>query len=44
MAARMHTSRFVVNRQHDEDDAGITLATLSRASLAIGIFLKIELR
>jgi hypothetical protein len=44
MAARMHTSRSVVNRLLDEDDTGITLATLSRASLAIGIPLKIELR
>ncbi len=44
MAARMHTSRSVVNRLLDEDDTSITLATLSRASLAIGIPLKIELR
>jgi hypothetical protein len=44
MAARMHTSRSAVNRLLDEDDTGITLATLSRASLAIGIPLKIELR
>jgi hypothetical protein len=40
----MHTSRSVVNRLLDEDDTGITLAALSRASLAIGIPLKIELR
>ena len=42
MAARMHTSRAAVNRLLDEDDTGITLATLSRASLAVGIPLKIE--
>jgi antitoxin HicB len=44
MAARMHTSRAVVNRLLDEDDTSITLATLSRASLAVGIPLKIELQ
>ncbi len=42
MAARMHTSRAVVNRLLDEDDTSITLATLARASLAVGIPLKIE--
>ena len=44
MAARMHTSRAVVNRLLDEDDTSITLATLSRASLAVGIPLTIELQ
>ena len=44
MAARMRTSRAVVNRLLDEDDTSITLATLSRASLAVGIPLKIELQ
>ena len=44
MAARMRTSRAVVNRLLDENDTSITLATLSRASLAVGIRLKIELR
>ena len=42
MAARMHTSRAAVNRLLDEDDTSITLATLARASLAVGIPLKIE--
>lgn len=44
MAARMHTSRSVVNRLLDENDTSITLATLARASLAVGIPLKIELQ
>jgi hypothetical protein len=43
MAARMHTSRAVVNRLLDEDDTSVTLATLARASLAVGMPLKIEL-
>lgn len=42
MASRMHTSRAVVNRLLDEDDTSVTLATLSRASIAIGVPLKIE--
>lgn len=43
MAARMHTSRAVVNRLLDEDDTSVTLATLARASLAVGVPLRIEL-
>ncbi len=31
MAARMHTSRAVVNRLLDENDTSVTLATLPRA-------------
>jgi antitoxin HicB len=42
MAARMHTSRAVVNRLLDEMDTSVTLATLARASLALGVPLKIE--
>ena len=42
MASRMRTSRAVVNRLLDEDDTSVTLATLARASLAIGVPLKIE--
>ncbi|MBA3029918.1 MAG: Fis family transcriptional regulator [Desulfobacteraceae bacterium] len=42
MASRMQTSRAVVNRLLDEDDTSVTLATLARASLAIGVPLKIE--
>ncbi|MBN1663744.1 MAG: XRE family transcriptional regulator [Deltaproteobacteria bacterium] len=43
MAARMRTSRAVINRLLDEDDTSVTLATLTRASVAVGIPLKIEL-
>ena len=43
MAARMRTSRAVINRLLDEDDTSVTLATLARASVAVGISLKIEL-
>jgi antitoxin HicB len=41
MASRMHTSRAVVNRLLDEEDTSVTLATLARASIAIGVPLKI---
>jgi hypothetical protein len=43
MAARMRTSRAVVNRLLDKDDTSVTLATLARASVAVGVPLKIEL-
>ncbi|PWW46777.1 helix-turn-helix protein [Melaminivora alkalimesophila] len=43
MAARMHTSRMVVNRLLDENDTGVTLATLARASVALGTSLRFEL-
>ena len=43
MAARMRTSRAVINRLLDENDTSVTLATLARASVAVGIPLKIEL-
>ncbi len=43
MAARMHTSRAVVNRLLDENDTSVTLATLSRASVAVGVPLRFEL-
>jgi antitoxin HicB len=43
MAARMHTSRMVVNRLLDENDTSVTLATLARASVAVGVPLKIEM-
>jgi DNA-binding Xre family transcriptional regulator len=42
MAARMHTSRAVVNRLLDEEDTSVALATLARASMALGVPLKIE--
>ena len=43
MASRMKTSRATVNRLLDENDTGVTLATLARASLAVGVPLKLEL-
>ncbi|WP_417910929.1 helix-turn-helix domain-containing protein [Candidatus Electronema sp. PJ] len=42
MAARMRTSRAAINRLLNEDDTSVTLATLARASLAVGVPLKIE--
>ncbi|MFT4192491.1 MAG: helix-turn-helix domain-containing protein [Comamonas sp.] len=43
MAARMHTSRMVVGRLLDEKDTSVTLATLARASVALGTPLRFEL-
>jgi len=43
MASRMHTSRMVVNRLLDEKDTSVTLATLARASAALGASLRFEL-
>ncbi len=43
MAARMRTSRMVVRRLLDENDTSITLATLARASAAVGIPLTIRM-
>jgi antitoxin HicB len=43
MAARMHTSRAVVNRLLNGEGTSVTLATLAKASLALGRSLKIEL-
>jgi len=43
MASRMHTSRMVVNRLLDERDTSVTLATLARASAALGTSLRFEL-
>ena len=43
MASRMRTSRMVVNRLLDENDTSVTLATLARASVAIGVPLRFEL-
>jgi predicted XRE-type DNA-binding protein len=42
MARRMNTSRAVVRRLLDEEDPSVTLATISRAALALGR--QIELR
>jgi antitoxin HicB len=43
MAVRMRTSRMVVARLLDENDTSVTLATLARASVAVGVPLKIEM-
>lgn len=42
MAARMNTSRAVINRLLDDTDTSVTLATLARASVAIGVPLKVQ--
>lgn len=41
MASRMNTSRAVINRLLDADDTSVTLATLAKASLAVGVPLQI---
>jgi len=44
MAARMHTSRTLLNRLLDADDAGLTLDTLGRAAAALDLRVHLELR
>jgi len=43
IASRMRTSRMVVACLLDEADTGVTLATLARASVALGTPLHVEL-
>ncbi|WP_276966158.1 helix-turn-helix domain-containing protein [Metallibacterium scheffleri] len=43
LAARMHTSRSVLDRLLDETDTGLTIETLSRAAQALGYRVKVEL-
>lgn len=43
MARRMKTSRAVVRRLLDDSDPSVTLATISRAALALGKQVKIKL-
>lgn len=43
MAKRMHTSRMVINRLLDANDTSVTLATLARASVAVGVPMRFEL-
>lgn len=43
MARRMKTSRAVVRRLLDESDPSVTLATISRAALALGKQVKLRL-
>jgi len=44
MAARMQTSRSLLDRLLDADDAGLTLDTLSRAAAALDLRVHLELR
>ena len=43
LAKRMHTSRAALDRLLDPSNPSVTLATLSRAALALGRKVKIEL-
>lgn len=43
LAARMHTSRTAVDRALDQNDAGMTLATLASAARALGQRVEIRL-
>lgn len=43
MAQRMKTSRTVVQRLLDANDTSVTLATLTKASLALGVRLQLSL-
>ena len=43
LAARMRTSRTVVHRLLDPSDTGVTLATLAKASQALGLHLAVGL-
>jgi hypothetical protein len=44
MAARMQTSRSLLDRLLDANDAGLTLDTLSRAAAALDMRVHLELR
>lgn len=43
LAERMHTSRTAVDRALDQDDAGMTLATLASAARALGQRVEVRL-
>lgn len=43
LAERMHTSRTAVNRALDQNDAGMTLATLASAARALGQRVEVRL-
>jgi len=43
MARRMRTSRTAVDRLLDANDTSITLATLARACIAVGVPMRFEL-
>jgi len=44
LARRMRTSRAVVHRLLKRDDPSVTLATISRAAMALGCSMKVTLR
>lgn len=44
MATRMQTSRSLLDRLLDANDAGLTLDTLSRAAAALDLRIRLELR
>jgi antitoxin HicB len=44
MAARMQTSRSLLDRLLDPEDAGLTLDTLTRAASALNLRIHLELR
>jgi hypothetical protein len=43
LAERMHTSRTAVDRALDQNDAGMTLATLASAARALGQRVEVRL-
>ncbi|MGP5236863.1 XRE family transcriptional regulator [Pseudomonas helleri] len=43
LAERMHTSRTAIDRALDQDDAGMTLATLASAARALGQRVEVRL-
>jgi DNA-binding Xre family transcriptional regulator len=43
LAERMHTSRTVIDRALDENDPGLTLATLASAARALGLRVEVRL-
>ena len=43
LAERMHTSRTAINRALDQNDAGMTLATLASAARALGQRVEVRL-
>lgn len=43
LARRMHTSRAVVHRLLNDDDLSVTLATISRAAVALSQVVHVEI-
>jgi antitoxin HicB len=44
LARRMSTSRAMIRRLLDDDDLSVTLATISKTAVALGISVHIELK